>query len=127
MCHKWLADIFDTPKLGTKFASMLESSASNRAHIGEQVLPTNLLEKSTTRKTEKRRYSLTTRIGDAAEDPAAMEILMKYFPEIVSSPRLEEFYEFPIQILVLTAAGSMTQEQNMELAKELRHLPVEEN
>ncbi|MBE6991641.1 MAG: alpha/beta hydrolase [Ruminococcaceae bacterium] len=127
LCHKWLTDMFDTPKLGTKFASMLESSAGNRAHMGEQVLPTNLLEKSTTRKTEKRRYSLTTRIGDAAADPAAMEILMKYFPEIISSPRLEEFYEMPIQILVLTAAGSMTQEQNMELAKELRRLPVEDN
>lgn len=120
LCVNWLENMFGKPDLGRKYESMLKSSATNRAHLGEGVLPRNVFEAMVTRKTPSKHFSLSTRVGDVLEDSDGYAVLKEYFPDIVSSPRVNELLELPVQALVLSLGGAMDQTRILSLAKALR-------
>lgn len=122
LCVNWLENMFGKPDLGRKYESMLKSTATNRAHMGEGVLPRNIFEAMVTRKTPNKHFSLSTRVGDVLEDSDAFEVLKEFFPDIVTSSRVNELLDMPVQALVLSAGGAMDQNRTLALAKALREI-----
>lgn len=120
---KWLGDIFGGgASLPVKYVSMLKPTATLRAHIGTPSMEEGVFDAMTTRAGETKRYSLSTRLGDVLENEQATAILKKFLPTCMDSPQLAESLELPVQYLVLSAGGSLSNEDIKLLSRELREV-----
>lgn len=121
LAARWLEEIFGGgPVLPVKYETMLKPTAAPRAHIGTPSMDEGVFDAMTTRAGEHKRYSLSTRLGDVLENERAAAVLKKYLPACMESPELQKSLELPVQYLVLSAGGSMSSEDAVQLSRELR-------